>query len=299
MKTIFMALIAMLALACKRYEKNMDDKAATDQSSVEALDKTVTADTVIQRISNNAPVVSKDWERKIIKTANLQMELKNFDAYNRNIHLALSNYGAYVANEQQSQTDYEISNTISIRVPVDQFDALMNYLSAIDKDARLLDKQVTTEDVSTQVVDAKSRIETKKKLRDKYFELMGNSKKMDEVIRVQNEISSVTEDIEAAASKVQYMSRQSAYSTINLKYFQVLNATAPKEDDNPSYGISLTAAFKSGASFIGSIVLFLVNIWPLLLIAFAGWYFLRKKFTGNGSAKQNNIQNVQGSNFRE
>jgi len=292
MKPLIVAVMALLFFACQRYESNKDEKAAGELQALDNQADLVKKDTSLSKLTAT-PVVTTEPDRKIIKTANLQMELKNFDAFNRNIHQSLTGFGAYIANEQQIQNEKEISNNITIKVPVDQFDALMNYLSFNDKDAKLLEKQITTEDVSTQVVDARSRIASKQQLRDKYAELMGNSKKMDEVIRVQNEISAVTEDIEAAASKVKYLSRQSAYSTINLKYFQVLNggATNDTDDTAPSFGKDLSLAFRNGFSYIGNLLVFLVNIWPIILLGALAWYFVRRKIQHPGAGLPGNVPN--------
>ncbi len=277
MKYFLVALIAMMAFAC---QKGPENKTQDIQVETEKQHEQVLADSVKIGNYKGAPSVpqpgSPEWDRKIIKIANVSLELKDYHSFNNNIHQNLRSFGAYVAQEQQTQTEGEISNNATIKVPVDQFENVMNYLSAVDKNAKVLDKQITSEDVSTQVVDTKSRIETKKRLRDKYFELMNNSKKMDDVIRVQNEISSITEDIEAASSKVQYMAHQSAYSTINLKYFQVLNA-AKIDDTSPTFFTSFAESFKRGASFIGELLLFFVSIWPLLIGGVVAWYFIRKK----------------------
>jgi hypothetical protein len=283
MKYILMACIAIVVFSCNKAEnkapigevsKQLDDIKATGNGT---SDSTAAADFSTTPIT---PMVlqagSPDWDKKIIKTANLSLELQEYNSYNAEVHQSLRNYGAYIAQEQQLQSEGQVSNQVTIKVPVDQFENLVNFFATADKNVKVLDKQITSEDVSTEIVDTKSRVETKKKLRDKYFELMSQSKKMDDVIRVQNEISTITEDIEAASSRVMYLSHQSAYSTINLKYYQVLDA-AKIDDSAPSFFTSFTNAFKQGASIIINLVLFFVNIWPLVIGALAGWYVFRKK----------------------
>jgi hypothetical protein len=96
------------------------------------------------------------------------------------------------------------------------------------------------------------------------------------VLQLQSEINAITEDIEAAAGRVKYLSHQSAYSTINLRYFQVLDASKANDDKDPGFGTQLLNALKSGASFIGELIVALVSIWPLLLIGILVWYFIRR-----------------------
>jgi phosphoglycerate-specific signal transduction histidine kinase len=294
-----MALTAMMALSCQKAEQKQTVQELAyeiekEQGSEYQPEKNV-ADSTVNNHKGALTVsqpASREWDRKIIKIANVSLELKDYHSFNNSIHLNLKSFGAYIAQEQQTQNEGEISNNVTIKVPVDQFDNVMNYLSTVEKNAKVIDKQITSEDVSTQVVDAKSRIETKKRLRDKYFELMNNSKKMDDIIKVQNEISSITEDIEAASSRVQYMSHQSAYSTINLKYFQVLNA-AKVDNTSPTFFTSFADAFKRGASFIGDLLLFFVSIWPLLIGGTIAWYFIKKKVLQSKPQQVSNMLNVQ------
>ncbi len=98
----------------------------------------------------------------------------------------MKSFGAYIAQEQQSETDEQISSDITIKVPVDKFDDLMNSLSGVD--VKLLEKNVSTEDVTGEVVDTKSRIEAKQQARLRYLELLKQAKNMNEILQVQNEI---------------------------------------------------------------------------------------------------------------
>jgi hypothetical protein len=45
---------------------------------------------------------------------------------------------------------------------------------------------------------------------------------MKEILQVQQEINSIQEQMESASGRINYLSHQSAYSTIHLQYFQYL-----------------------------------------------------------------------------
>jgi hypothetical protein len=96
------------------------------------------------------------------------------------------------------------------------------------------------------------------------------------MLSLQSEINGITEDIEAATARVKSLGHQSAYSTINLKYFQVLDAKA-LNDNKPGFFIQLGDALRSGASVMGEILIALITAWPLLVLLVTGW-FLAKKY---------------------
>lgn len=98
---------------------------------------------------------------------------------------------------------------------------------------------------------------------------------MEEVLQVQNEINSIQEEIESAAGRMSFLSHQSAYSTINLTFYQPINGYKPT-DGAPSFFTRVTDAFKAGAKWIADLFVGLISIWPLLIIVF-GIYFGWKK----------------------
>ena len=220
------------------------------------------------------PVSNPDWDSKIIKTANLKLEIKDFKKYNDFVHNAVKQYGAYVAQEDQNLTDEKSEATITIKVPVPQFENMMNKLP---NDGKVTEKKISTEDVTGEVVDTKSRLEAKKQMRLKYLEFLKQSKNMEEVLQVQNEINIIQEQIESAAGRVAFLTNQSAMSTINLTFYQPLEGYKPT-DTEPSFLSRLSNAFKTGGSWIAELFVGLVSIWPLLLIVFVvyfGWKKLR------------------------
>ncbi len=218
-----------------------------------------------------------DWNKKIIKTATVKLEIKDFKKYNDYVHNAVRQYGAYIAQEEQDISDERSENIVSIKVPVAQFEIMMNQLPGAD--SKVLERKITTEDVTGEVVDTRSRLEAKKQMRIKYLEFLKQSKNMEEVLQVQNEINSIQEEIESAAGRVEYLSHQSAYSTINLTFYQPVNGYKPT-DGTPSFFSRVTGAFKTGAGWIADLFVGLISIWPLLLVVFAiyfGWRRVRTK----------------------
>ena len=72
-----------------------------------------------------SPGQNPDWDKKIIKTAFLKLEVKDFKSYSDIVHKAANQYGGYVSNEEQTQSSEKKESTISIKVPVDQFESIM------------------------------------------------------------------------------------------------------------------------------------------------------------------------------
>lgn len=224
-----------------------------------------------------------DWDKKIIKTANINAACSDYKEFSNIIHAKAKQYGAYIAQEQQEETSYKISNTITIKVPVALFDDFVNSLDG--KGITIKEKVITSEDVTGEYVDTKSRLEAKLSVRLKYLELLKQAKNMDEILKVQYEINNIQEEIESAAGRVNYLKHASAYSTINLTFYEYLNGSSGNED-SPGFFTKMAKAFKTGGSIISNIILFTISIWPLIIAGITLLIYLKKR-------KSSSIKNNQ------
>ncbi|MDB5192777.1 MAG: hypothetical protein JWQ96_2340 [Segetibacter sp.] len=172
--------MVLMLLACNKGGNSKDnvEKIVTQDITLSAQDKVEEKNRALKSEGNNvvvsdsivnntgktvlqsgqpAPIV--DWDKKIIKTANVTLELKSYNAYNTSIHQNLKKYGAYVAGEEQTENDARIEKNLTIKVPVEQFEDLMNMVPS--EGVKVLEKRISTEDVTGEVVDTKARMDAK------------------------------------------------------------------------------------------------------------------------------------------
>jgi len=228
------------------------------------------------------PAANPDWDKKIVKTADLSIEVPHFKAYTDRLHQQVRAAGGYIAQEEQQESTYKIENTITIKVPVDRFDETVLQLAS-DSD-KLVSKKVTAEDVTMQLVDTRSRLETKREVRERYLELLKQAHSMKDILQVQNEINGLQEEIDGAAGRIAYLGHAAAYSTINLNFYQVLDPSA-RNNVEPSFFGKLNGAFKEGWHWLSSLVIGLVGLWPLLVAALLGLAWWRKRSRGYAKSK--------------
>lgn len=225
---------------------------------------------------SQSPESKPDWNKKIIKTASLNVEIKDYSKFNKLVHNSVDQFGGYIAEEQQTQNDYKIENIITIKVPVDQFQKAVDFFTS--GDGKINEKKITSEDVTSQYVDTKSRMEAKKQVRLRYLDLLKQAKNMEEVLQVQNEINSIQEEIESTAGRINYLSNASAMSTINLTFYQVVNESA-KDSDEIGFWQKTKNAFLSGWNGIGDVMIGLMYIWPLIIASVLLFVFVKKRYT--------------------
>ncbi len=282
MKIILTVLAAMLLMiACGRnskqadhYKMNKNTVAGEEPAGqFKSGKENSVADTTIpyttdqeqrrQKQPSSSSTADPDWDKKIIKNASLDFEIKDFKGYYARLREKVKGLGGYVAQEEQNQDDYRIENILTLKIPADQFD---NALAVLTNEVeKLNEKKITSQDVTGEYIDTKSRIEAKKQVRQRYMDLLKQAGNMEEILNVQSEINEIQEEIESATGRISYLGHAAAFSTISLTYYQVLDPSA-KDNREPGWGTKLGSAFRSGWNWTGELFVGLVSVWPLFLL---------------------------------
>ncbi len=279
-------MLLSFLIACKEKAESKTDAFTLSAIKEEPISDDKTSDYVTdttaapdqkQKLKNDTKSgnPSPDWDKKIIKNATLELEVKEGNMYYKSLREQVKSLGGYIAQEEQTSSDYKLENRIVIKVPVDQFDQALTAFS--DKVEKIQQRKISSEDVTGEMVDTRSRMEAKKQVRLRYLELLNQARTMPDILSVQSEINGIQQEIESAAGRVQWLGHAAAYSTINLTYFQVLNEKA-KNDTTPSFGSRLLHSFKTGGQWLLELLIGLVAIWPLLLGGTVAAILVRRAF---------------------
>jgi hypothetical protein len=285
---LFTSVLLMALVACSgRHNSPEAEKTAADITLVQADNKAEAwaADSVAQAPpadNNEQPkqqgaattVQHIDWDKKIIKNAVLSVETKNYKTFNDLVHEQVKQAGGYVAGEEQSKSEYRIENIVTIKVPVDQFDNLVRSITSTKED-NVVSQKMTSQDVTGEVVDTRSRTEAKRQVRLRYLDLLKQAKNMEEILKVQQEINGIQEEIEAGAGRVSYLTHAAAYSTIELTFYQVLS-TQPVQPDKPNFGLRVLNALGNGLNWVGEMLVLMLTLWPLWLCAGGVWWLIKR-----------------------
>lgn len=269
-RTALSALLLMVFIACNKNSRKaetiakdvvMEEPNTADNKNYDEryADTTALPAQTRKGIAHSSAQANPGWDKKIIRTAGLRLEVKDYNAFNDLLHRNIKEVRGYIATEEQNETAYQIENTVSLKVPVDQFDNAITLLTA--GNGKLVEKKITSDDVTTEVIDTRSRMEAKKQVRQRYLGLLGQAKNMDEILQVQHEINDIQEQIEAAAGRMEYLNHSAVFSTINITFYQILDANA--DNPQPSYFHKIKNAFSEGLRWMADLTVGLISLWPL------------------------------------
>lgn len=173
--------------------------------------------------------VPKDrTQQKIIRNADIRFRVSDFKASGERIQAIVKQFNALVMSSNETKFSGNLENNVVIRVPADKFDAL---IGALVKESIFTDsKNITSQDVTEEFVDAEARLKSKKAVEQRYVELLKQARNVEEIIKVEEQLRVLREEIEAKEGRVKYLNDQVAYSTIRLAFYQVTeSALAPDE----------------------------------------------------------------------
>jgi len=212
-------------------------------------------------------------EQKIIKEATLRFETDDLENTFTQIQKAVSANKAKIINDSEGKDYATVFRNLTIKVPSQNFD---RFISNISKGVSYFEvKNISAEDVTEQFIDLTSRLKTKKKLEERYLEILQKATKISEILEIEKQISAIREEIEAKEGQLKYLESRVSESTVTIEFYKTI---AEKEGVKISYGSKLWAAVKSGFYSLSDFLIGLISIWPFVIILCILAYFIRKRF---------------------
>ena len=279
-------LVAMMTLAsCSRADNYATEEMApgvssSDQSTADGMEGGNASGTVGN--------LSGNYDRKIIRTVTMSCETKAYDDAITLIMTTLQANGGYVETSETTGTGYEnVKNserraTYTLRVPAESLDTFLETLRA-NEGIRILSQNASSNEITAAYYDTVSRLETleaEKTSLTAMLEGFTDYSDITAMLRVQERLYDVIEEIESLQTKLNIYDGQVAMSTVKLSLREVITYTEVVEPD-PTFGQRMKEAFVESWSDFGkgwlNFFVWFVNAFPTLLVLagiFTGIFFI-------------------------
>lgn len=160
--------------------------------------------------------------RKIIERINLSLQTKEFDALVDKVNNKVLELGGYI---EASEIDGgEIgSNTsrwaeITARIPSDKSGKFGDYIS---KNSVVVNRAVTTEDVTLKYVDNESRVKALEAEKKSLEKILENAVSVEDIISVRSQLTNVIYEIESLKSQLRTYDNLIDYTTVTINIDEV------------------------------------------------------------------------------
>lgn len=228
------------------------------RNEVEERKQAISTESVSLKDADSANTALQAFDRKIIRNANLTVEVTSAtDSQRKIVSIAETHQGFVVTSEatqrtSEDRTKPEITVNLVVRVPAAQFNQVMEEIRAVG--ARVTQEKVTGQDVTEEFMDLDARIKNQKALEAQFLEIMKRAGKVEDALSVQTQLAEVRTEIEKLEGRRRFLENQSSLSTINVTLqppTQIVNATG--------FWYSVRSAFSDGVDVAVGIVLFLIR----------------------------------------
>lgn len=266
-------LSILLFLACNDVRNGRNSLISVSDISVS--DVAMMDSAVPQRSSNNyskAQIGIFNSNKKFIKDAHLRYHAGNIDSAVSATKKLLISFDGYISNEKESIRRNQIETFLSLRVPSNNFESFIDSLTLITGSYE--SKSINLKDVTEEYIDTETRLENKRQVERKYLDLLNKAKKVEDLLAIEQNLGKVREEIESAEKRMMILQRDIDYSTINVQFYRIDESISSRYNYNMFYRI--INSLKRGWNGIIISILFIISAWPIIILLFLLYYFMRK-----------------------
>ncbi len=208
---------------------------------------------------------ASEYDRKITKTGDINFETKDIVKTKSAIQKQVKALKGYIESDEISTYDERKSNTLTIRIPSSSFDTLINNVA--EQATKIDSREVRLSDVTEEHIDLDKRLKTKKELEARYIQLLQKATKVEEILKIEEQMGKLREDIESTEGRFRYLNGQVDYSTLNVTFYE----------SNPDYNFwnRIGNGFSNGWETLLTFVVMLANLWAVILLATGIIFFIR------------------------
>ena len=153
-------------------------------------------------------------ERKIVKTGNISLEVEDVAKAMDEVAEVADELGGYVVSSHKYERKKGISGSVTIRVPADRFDEAFERLRQLA--INVPQESTEARDVTEEYVDLQARLRNLEATEAQYLALLEKATTVEEMLKVQQALSNVREEIERIEGRMKYLERTSDMSLIEV-----------------------------------------------------------------------------------
>ncbi|MEO5662521.1 MAG: DUF4349 domain-containing protein [Nocardioides sp.] len=171
-------------------------------------------------------------------------------------------------SEENTETDDEGTATYSrlvIRVPSSSFAATM---LSLEKAAELRQSKVTSDDVTTQVIDTDVRVRAQEGSLRRVEQLLARANSLKDIIWIESQLTSRQAELDSLKSQQAYLSDQTTDSTITIDIArkQDVKPEPKKEKGETGFLVGLKGGMKALGSFAAAMATIVGALLPFAIV---------------------------------
>lgn len=225
---------------------------------------------------------TQSWDRMIIRTATVDMTVKDVAAAVERIKTVTAQQGGYVfSSESHVQGDYTYA-TVTVYVPAKDFEQIMPLLKGLDGQVdKVNSENITSSDVTEEYTDLQSQMRNLKATEARLLDLQSRATELEDVLAVDRELRTVQGEIETTQGRINFLDKRTSMSTVTMQLSPI--AAPPLKPQTLWQPLEAAAnAWDASLEMLGSLSTGIISAavfmwWLVPVVIFGVWLTMRMR----------------------
>ena len=204
--------------------------------------------------------------RKLIKKAELNLEVKNCEEVSKKIVNIVNSFsGIVIDSEIRKYPNESKRGRMVLKILPKDFDIVLRKLKELGK----VDlERITAGDVTEEYVDLEARLKNFQRVKERLFKILEErAREVKDILKVERELSRLGEQIERIEGRMKYLNRQVELATITVNYYEP-KAIAPEPlNIVKRFKETMRTAVEAFINVFNGVIVVIAAILPILIWA--------------------------------
>jgi vacuolar-type H+-ATPase subunit I/STV1 len=208
-------------------------------------------------VADNTPATAP----QLVKTASMELVVVSVEESIKQISSTVRQQKGDILSLEDSQANPNDRHraTLQLRIPQEKLEVTLDTLAKL---GTIQNRNLSSEDVSNQLVDSAARLKNLRKTEAALLEIMNRSGSVADILKVAQEVSNVRQSIEQIDAQLQNLQNQVAYSKVTIS----LQALATSGSNTPALGLQLQETWQQSTSSLGRVTTGFLKLGLWLLV---------------------------------
>ena len=211
------------------------------------------------------------FERMVIFTAKLRLEVEDVESAVYEIRLIAMDCGGFVAGMSTSKSEWGV---MTLRVPQDEFYDVIEEVEALGS---VEEMELKGEDITETYVDLEAQLVNLEREEERLVEILDIAVNVEEVLKVESQLSRVRGKIESITGEMRYLEGRVELATITITFreeFAEEITVLPQVD----WWKPVSTGLEALTTVVQGMLTMVVFIGPFLAVGFPAYRLFKRGF---------------------
>jgi Domain of unknown function (DUF4349) len=207
-----------------------------------------------QPAADGAKAALPKTSRKVIRNAELSIEVASPAAAESKVSSLVERLGGYVASSEREVVADEGARAearvnLSLRVPAERLDEALREIKRLGGGAET--EKIGSEDVTDEYIDVDARVKNQRHLEEQLVSILAQANNVDSALKVHQELTNVRTEIDRLEGRKRFLDTETSLAKLTLSLSPLRPVVAATSND---FGVSVRRAASDAVDIAAGVV---------------------------------------------